>query len=115
MYALTYPERNYSSFERVDFSKTNVLEFEPPDTRRFPALEFAKKALSEPESMAIVLNAANEIAVAAFLSGKIGFLQIMEVVEHVMGLHKPFEIHGLDDVHEHDIWARKVTESWISS
>lgn len=83
-YALTYPERIKSDFPRFDFMKYPALTFEKPDTDTFPCLELAYEALKKGGNMPCVLNAANEVAVAAFLGGQIGFNDIPSLIEEAM-------------------------------
>lgn len=83
-YALTYPERKKTSFPRFDFRKYPMLTFDEPDTKTFRNLVLAFEAMEREGNMPCVLNAANEVAVAEFLSGKIGFLEIPDVVEHCL-------------------------------
>lgn len=83
-YALTFPERLHTSFERLDFSKLSELTFEQPDLKRFRNLALAYKAMEEGGNMPCVLNAANEVVVASFLKGEIGFLEMSDLIEEVM-------------------------------
>ncbi len=83
-YALAYPERLHSSFERLDFAKYQSLTFEAPDMEKFRNLAFAYEAIRKGGNMPCILNAANEIVVAAFLQEKIGFLQMSDVIEQTM-------------------------------
>jgi len=83
-HALAWPARMDSPAERLDLGKIGSLTFEAPDPARFPALSLARAALEAGGSSAIVLNAANEVAVAAFLDGRIGFLAIAALVEQVL-------------------------------
>ena len=83
-YALAYPERMKTPAERLDLGRIARLDFEAPDLDRFPALRLARHALEAGGAMPVVLNAANEVAVAAFLDGKIGFLDIARLVEEAM-------------------------------
>ena len=83
-YALTYPERYASDFPRFDFSKYPALTFEQPDTKTFRNLALAFNALREGGNIPCVLNAANEVVVAAFLEDRVGFLEMSDVVEHCM-------------------------------
>lgn len=114
-YAFTHPLREVSPCERVNFAELGCLEFENPDSRRFPALELARNALREGESMPVVLNAANEVAVCAFLENRIGFLQITRAVGHAMKKHTAKPLNSLEEVMAHDAWSREVTEKWICS
>ena len=83
-YALAYPERMATPAERLDLGRIARLDFEAPDLYRFPALRLARQALEAGGAMPIILNAANEVAVAAFLAGNIGFLDIARLVEQAM-------------------------------
>jgi 1-deoxy-D-xylulose-5-phosphate reductoisomerase len=83
-YALTYPTRVQTSFERLDFAKCTNLTFEQPDTTRFRNLALAFEALNQGGNMPCVLNAANEVVVAAYLNDQIGFLEMSNVIEQVM-------------------------------
>ena len=82
--SLAWPERMAAAVRRLDLVALGSLTFEPPDDTRFPALRLARAALSEGPMATAILNAANEIAVDAFLAGAIGFLDISSVVEAVM-------------------------------
>ena len=83
-YAFTYPERIHSEFPRLDFMTYPELTFEKPDTKRFRNLALAYQAMEMGGNMPCILNAANEIVVAAFLKDKIGFLQMSDIIERVM-------------------------------
>jgi len=83
-YAFTYPKRLKSNFPRYDFKKPNTLSFEEPDIKTFRNLALAKEALNKGGNMPCILNAANEIAVFAFLKNRVGFLDITEMVERTM-------------------------------
>ncbi|MDR2233660.1 MAG: 1-deoxy-D-xylulose-5-phosphate reductoisomerase [Tannerella sp.] len=83
-YALSYPQRLTNNSERVDFSRFHALTFEEPDTKRFRNLSFAFEAIRQGGNMPCILNAANEVAVAAFLQEKIGFLQMSDVIEQTI-------------------------------
>jgi len=83
-YALSYPQRLTNRSERLDFSRYHSLTFEEPDTVRFRNLSFAFDAIHKGGNMPCILNAANEVAVAAFLQEKIGFLQMSDVIEQTM-------------------------------
>jgi 1-deoxy-D-xylulose-5-phosphate reductoisomerase len=83
-YALTYPERLASDFEAVDFAKFSALTFEEPDRRLFRNLDFAFEAIRRGGNMPCILNAANEVVVAAFLQDKVGFLQMSDLIEQAM-------------------------------
>jgi 1-deoxy-D-xylulose-5-phosphate reductoisomerase len=83
-YALAYPHRLPSHFDRLDFKQFHTLTFEEPDTSRFRNLNFAFEAIKKGGNMPCIMNAANEIAVAAFLQDKTGFLQMSDVIEETM-------------------------------
>ncbi|MDR0749219.1 MAG: 1-deoxy-D-xylulose-5-phosphate reductoisomerase [Tannerellaceae bacterium] len=83
-YAFSYPDRIYSSVERLDFTKCVGLTFEQPDTTRFRNLALAYEAMRQGGNMPCIVNAANEIAVAAFLRDKISFLEMSDVIERTM-------------------------------
>ena len=90
--ALWYPERSPRYIERLDLTTLGRLEFEAPDTERFPCLALAVAALQAGGTMPCVLNAANEVAVTAFLQGRLGFMQIPRLIEEVMERHRPAEV-----------------------
>ena len=92
-YAMAFPNRLKNNFPRFDFRKPNQLSFEEPDTKTFRNLSLATDALFKGGNLACVLNAANEIAVFAFLRNRIGFLDMTDVIErtmqHVAFIEKP--------------------------
>ena len=96
-YALTYPERLSSDFPRFSFADYPVFGFEPPDTLNFRNLALAYEALRKGGNAACVLNAANEIAVSAFLNDKLGFLQMSLIIEQCMDLIPFIAEPNLDD------------------
>ncbi|MDI6630935.1 MAG: 1-deoxy-D-xylulose-5-phosphate reductoisomerase [Bacillota bacterium] len=106
LYALSYPERLANTLPRLDLSAVGKLTFEEPDRERFPALALAVGAGRAGGTMPAVLNAANETAVEAFLSGRIPFTWIPKVVEKVMAAHKIKEGPDLADIIAADSWAR---------
>jgi 1-deoxy-D-xylulose-5-phosphate reductoisomerase len=105
-YALTYPQRLKSPLRGIDFFKVGALHFEKPDFARFPCLGLAYAAAKQLGTLPCVLNAANEIAVAAFLKEKLKFMHIAEVVEKVMRSHKNKPNPQLRDIWAADGWAR---------
>ncbi len=117
-YALTWPERLPNSMPATDFAKIGTLTFENPDREKFPSLRLAQEAGRVGGTMPAVFNAANEVAVARFVGGQIGFLQIFETVEKVMEAHHRGGRAGaswvasppLDVILEADLWARKEAE-----
>ena len=107
-YALAWPDRMVTPCERLDLATVARLDFEPPDLERFPALRLARAALVSGGSSPTVLNAANEVAVAAFLEGRIGFLDIAAIVEETMNRVGAHAVATLDDVLACDAEARQV-------
>jgi 1-deoxy-D-xylulose-5-phosphate reductoisomerase len=107
-YALTYPDRAASERVQTNFPKIGTLTFEEPDTERFPAIELARKAGEIGGTLPAVLNAANEIAVEAFVNRKINFPQITELVRRMMDAHKTVSHPSLEQILEADNWARKA-------
>jgi 1-deoxy-D-xylulose-5-phosphate reductoisomerase len=107
-YALTYPARIPSGVKPLDLTTLSGLTFFNPDLDRFPALRLAYEAVQAGESMPAVMNAANEIAVEAFLAGRIGFMAIAESIERVMNLHPAHALRSIEEVLEADRWGRKT-------
>jgi 1-deoxy-D-xylulose-5-phosphate reductoisomerase len=106
-YALTYPARAASDRVQTDFPKIGTLTFEEPDTDRFPAIELARRAGDTCGTMPAVFNAANEVAVDAFVNRRLNFPQITATVRRVMDAHKVVEHPTLEKILEADAWARK--------
>lgn len=112
-YAMGFPRRLPSSFPRYDFRKPNALSFEEPDTRTFRNLSLATEALHKGGNLPCVLNAANEIAVFAFLRNRIGFLDMTDLVERTMQ-EMPFIEHpSLEEYFDSDGEARNFAASLI--
>ncbi len=107
-YALTYPDRAASERVQTNFPKLGTLTFEEPDVERFPAIELARRAGEIGGTLPAVLNAANEIAVEAFVNRKINFPQITETVRRTMDAHKVVSHPTLEQILEADSWARKA-------
>lgn len=112
-YAFSYPLRLKSDFLRVDFTKTGSLTFEKPDTTRFRNLALAYQAIEAGGSMPCVLNAANEVCVAAFLHDRIGFLQMSDVIEKTMNAVPIERTPSLEDYIRIDQESRKVAASFL--
>jgi 1-deoxy-D-xylulose-5-phosphate reductoisomerase len=110
-YALTYPERAPSERVQTNLAKLGSLTFEEPDEERFPALALARRAGTEGGTLPAVLNAANEIAVEAFVTGKINFPQITETVRRTMERHSVVCHPTLGQILEADAWARTEAAS----
>jgi 1-deoxy-D-xylulose-5-phosphate reductoisomerase len=109
-YALTYPDRAASDRVQTNFPRLGTLTFEEPDLERFPAIELARQAGEIGGTLPAVLNAANEVAVAAFLNRKINFPQITETVRRTMAAHALVAQPTLDQILAADIWARRMAE-----
>jgi len=107
-YALAWPERVASGAQRLDFTKLTGLTFEAPDRKRFPCLGFAYDALRHGRGASAVLNAANEVAVQAFLEGRLRFTEIAATIERVLEAFDPAAPAGIDEVLEIDRRAREV-------
>jgi 1-deoxy-D-xylulose-5-phosphate reductoisomerase len=105
-YAVTWPARTQGRLRPVDFAALGQLTFEEPRTRDFPALDLARHAGQTGGTLPAVLNAANEIAVAAFLDGRIPFPGIWRLVEDTMARHQAHPHPCLEDILEADSWAR---------
>ncbi|MBS3957164.1 MAG: 1-deoxy-D-xylulose-5-phosphate reductoisomerase [Clostridiales bacterium] len=105
-YALSHPRRWHAPVEPVDFARAGSLDFEPPDIETFRCLALAFEAGRAGGTMPAVLNAANEVAVAAFLGGACGFTAIEAAVERVMEAHNAETIDSLEHIEAVDAWAR---------
>ncbi len=113
-YALTYPERQPSNFERLDFWNMHDLTFEKPDTDTFKGLKFAYEAGRIGGSMPCVFNAANEVAVGAFLQDAIHFLDIYDIIEQTMLKRETIVEPTLDELMEEDRWARDYARTLLA-
>jgi len=112
-YTLTWPERVDAPVPRLDLAKVGSLEFEPPDPERFPALRLAREALRSGGTAPTILNAANEVAVDAFLQRQIGFLDLARVTEEVLDALPAARLTRLDEVFEADERARRRAQESI--
>lgn len=112
-YALTYPRRLKGGWRPLDLTQHGELSFLGVDSRRFPALQLAYAALKEGGTMAAVLNAANEVAVTAFLERKIGFRNIHRIIDKTMQSHVPKHPKQVDEILEVDRWAREKAASFV--
>ena len=113
MYALSYPTRLSSSFERLDFATMKELTFEAPDMERFPNLQLAYHALTMGGNMPCVLNAANEVCVAAFLKEKIKFTEMSRLIERALQSSDYQLKPSLDNLIATDCATRRMVEGWI--
>jgi 1-deoxy-D-xylulose-5-phosphate reductoisomerase len=107
-YTLGWPDRAEAPSKRLDLAEVGRLTFERPDERRFPALRLAREVLAAGGNSATVLNAANETAVHAFLSGRIGFLDIAATVERTLEAMPTGNLDSLEDVYNVDRAAREL-------
>jgi 1-deoxy-D-xylulose-5-phosphate reductoisomerase len=115
-YALTYPERRGDGCDlRMDLDKLRTLEFERPDVQRFPCLDLAYQAMRMGGAYPCVLNAADEVAVAAFLDRKIPYLGIARTIAATLEAMKPAPPRTLEDILEVDREARRVAESLLEN
>ena len=114
-YALAWPQRMQTTGMKLDLATAGSLTFEPADPVRFPALRLAREALKAGGNAPTILNAANEIAVAAFLDRRIGFIDIVDTVERVFGMMPHKSLACLDDVYAADLEARRLAAEAISA
>ncbi len=112
-HALAWPERIEAGVKRLNLTDIHRLEFYPPDLDSFPGLGLAFQVLEAGGNAAVIFNAANEIAVEAFLQERIGFLQIPSVVSDALDVCEAGNINGLDEVLEFDRIARETTSKII--
>ena len=115
-YAFSYPERWEGTLERLDLTRAGRLDFLPPDPHRFPCLALAFRALRDGGPLPIVLNAANEVAVIAFLSHRLPFTAIPRLIERAIedAERRPaVDVKSLADVREVDAWARRRAEELL--
>ena len=116
-YSLAWPERMHAPTKRLDLAALGMLSFEAPDEERFPALKLARAVLAEGGSAGTVLNAANEVAVEAFLAGRIGFLSIAALVEATLAANAGLTTShrgSVDDVLAIDAEARAAARSFLA-
>jgi 1-deoxy-D-xylulose-5-phosphate reductoisomerase len=112
-HALGCPDRLASGVESLDIVRVGRLDFEPPDVERFPALKLARAAAQAGGTAPAVLNAANEVAVGAFLHGRLAFTGITALIDRVMQLHTVGVAGTLDEVLAADAWARTRAEAQL--
>jgi 1-deoxy-D-xylulose-5-phosphate reductoisomerase len=111
--ALAWPERIETNCQPLDLATIGRLDFEAPDLERFPAIKLARAAISEGGAKPAILNAANEVAVAAFLAGHIRFLDIADMVSSTLDGYSPNAPHSLDHLFSIDAAARAYAHSKI--
>ncbi|NWL21553.1 1-deoxy-D-xylulose-5-phosphate reductoisomerase [Pseudomonas umsongensis] len=112
--ALAWPERIDSGVPPLDLFAVARLDFQAPDEDRFPCLRLARQAAEAGNSAPAMLNAANEVAVAAFLDGRVRYLEIASIIEEVLNLEPVVEVNDLDAVFTADAKARVLAEQWLS-
>jgi 1-deoxy-D-xylulose-5-phosphate reductoisomerase len=112
-YCLAWPKRMQTPAARLDLAKIGQLTFEAPDPAKFPALRLAREAMKAGGTAPAVLNAANEVAVQAFLDGRIGFLDIERINEAALNAIRAAALTDLEVLHEADQAARRYAETQI--
>ena len=112
-YALSEPDRIDLKIKFPDFAAMGALNFEKPDLQKFPSLEFAFEACRQKGTLPAVMNAANEVAVSAFLEKRIEFLDIFNIISRTMGQHTRIDNPDLSGIIEADYWARDNAQSQI--
>jgi len=112
-YALSYPHHLKNSLPPLELETIGVFGFEKPDLNKFKCLKLALKAAEMSGSTPAVLNGANEIAVESFLEGRIGFLDIPELIEKTIETHKPYPVDSIEAVMEADRWARETAREFL--
>ena len=112
-YAFSYPKRWAAPVPPLDITRTGALEFHAPDEGRFPCLRLAYRALQHGGAWPVVLNAANEAAVAAFLAGELHFTEIVPACRSVLGEHAYETNPTLERLIELDAWARQEITNWV--
>ena len=113
-YALSYPDRLESELPSLNLAAMSQLTFEPPDFEKFPCLKLAHDAMEVGQTLPAVLNAANEIAVQAFLDKKISYKEISEIIRMTMQNHTRSPVEELEDVLTADYWAREEAKKLIT-
>lgn len=114
-YALTYPARMAAENVRLDWAKMKRLDFENASTRRFPCLRLAREAMKKGGAMPCALNAADEVAVAAFLEGKLPFLGIAALIERVLEKMPRTKLGSMEDVLAADLEARRIAREELAA
>ena len=115
LYALTYPGRLPAPADRLDLTRVGALSFEEPDTGRFPCLALAREALEAGDCAPAILNAATEVAVAAFLAGQLRFTQIPELIAEALGHVPNRPLSSIDTCVDIDAETRAIVRGWLPS
>jgi 1-deoxy-D-xylulose-5-phosphate reductoisomerase len=113
LYAFTYPGRLPAAAERLDLAKLAALTFEEPDADRFPCLALARRALVEGGIAPVALNAANEVAVAAFLAGRIRFVQIPALIARALDTVPQRRLDDIETCVAVDAETRRLVAGWL--
>jgi 1-deoxy-D-xylulose-5-phosphate reductoisomerase len=113
LYAFTYPGRLPAAAERLDLTRVGALTFEEPDAERFPCLALARRALLEGGIAPVVLNAANEVAVAAFLAGHVRFVQIPELIDRALARVSARRLDAIETCVDVDAETRRLVTGWL--
>ena len=108
LYALTYPERRPTPAERLNLTRVGPLTFAEPDSDKFRCLALARAVVERDDASPVVLNAANEVAVAAFLEGRLRFVQIPELIERTLSARAPGRLRSIEDCVAVDLEARRL-------
>ena len=108
LYALTYPERRPTPAERLNLTRVGPLTFAEPDSDKFRCLALARAVVERDDASPVVLNAANEVAVAAFLEGRLRFVQIPELIERTLAARAPGRLRSIEDCVAVDLEARRL-------
>ena len=109
-YACSYPDRWESTLPALDLARLGSLDFRPPDAERFPCLRLAYRAAGSDGTLPVALNAANEVAVDAFLGNRLSFTAIPQVIEQTMDAHEEQSVTTVEIVRGADAWAREYAE-----
>ena len=114
-YALTWPERRPAPWPRLDLAAVGGLHFEAPDTERFPALRLGFEVIRQGGTSGAALSGADEVAVEAFLDGRLRFVDIVPLVQRVLAAHRNVVAPSLDDILAADAWAREEASRCLTS
>ncbi|HXH82215.1 MAG TPA: 1-deoxy-D-xylulose-5-phosphate reductoisomerase, partial [Candidatus Tectomicrobia bacterium] len=113
LYALTYPERRPTPAPRLDLTRVGPLTFFEPDVGRFPCLALARAALEQGGTAPVVLNAANEVAVAAFLERRVAFVQIADIIARALETHRAGALGSIEECVALDAETRRRVGEWL--
>ena len=113
-YGLAYPERMQAGVGTLSLAEVGALEFYSPNLQKFACLGLAFDALKQGGNFMGALNAANEVAVDAFLHGRIGFLAIAHIIEQTLAQIKPYDVNSLAGILANDQAARRIANTWVA-